>query len=81
MANISYGVNLLPKTNNTYTIGNSNYKWSNIYTVQLNGINVSNLATMDVATTSANGLMSALDKAKLDSISAEAQTTIEVIRL
>lgn len=30
MANISYGVNILPKTNNTYTLGNSDYKW-NIY--------------------------------------------------
>ena len=30
MANISYGVNILPKTNNAYTLGNSDYKW-NIY--------------------------------------------------
>ena len=49
MANISYGVNLLPKTNNAYTLGNSDYKWSNIYTNQVNGINVADLnAVTDV---------------------------------
>ena len=46
MANISYGVNIIPKTNNAYTLGNSDYKWSNIYTVQINGTNVSNLGTV-----------------------------------
>ena len=70
MANISYGVNLLPKTNNAYTLGNSDYKWSNIYTVQLNGINVEDLGTSDLATTTTPGLMSAADKAKLDTLSA-----------
>ena len=45
MANISYGVNIIPKTNNAYTLGNSSYKWSNIYSVQLNGTNISDLAT------------------------------------
>ena len=76
MANISYGVNILPKTNNAYTLGNSDYKWSNIYTVQINGTNVADLATPPNATTSAAGLMSATDKAKLDSL-----YQIEVVRL
>lgn len=70
MANVKYGVNIIPRTNNTYTIGNSDYKWANIYTVQLNGVNVANLATNSVATSSAAGLMSAADKAKLDTLSA-----------
>lgn len=49
MANISYGVNIIPKTNNAYTLGNSDYKWSNIYTNQVNGINVADLnAVTDV---------------------------------
>ena len=69
MANISYGVNIIPKTNNAYTLGNSDYKWSNIYTVQLNGINVEDLGTSDLATTTTPGLMSAADKAKLDTLS------------
>lgn len=69
MANISYGVNIIPKTNNAYTLGNSDYKWSNIYAVQLNGVNVANLATNSIATSSAAGLMSAADKAKLDTLS------------
>ena len=69
MANVKYGVNIIPRTNNTYTIGNSDYKWANIYAVQLNGINVTNLATDSVATSSAAGLMSAADKAKLDTLS------------
>lgn len=70
MANISYGVNIIPKTNNTYTLGNSDYKWSNIYTVQINGTNVSNLATNTTATTSTAGLMSAADKTKLNAFDA-----------
>lgn len=45
MANISYGVNILPKTNNAYTLGNSDYKWSNIYTTQLNGTNITSFLT------------------------------------
>ena len=69
MANISYGVNIIPKTNNAYTLGNSDYKWSNIYAIQLNGVNVANFATNSVATSSTAGLMSAADKAKLDTLS------------
>lgn len=30
MANMTFGVNLIPKTDNTYTLGDSNHKW-NIY--------------------------------------------------
>ena len=70
MANVKYGVNIIPRTNNTYTIGNSDYKWANIYTVQLNGVNVEDLGTSDLATTTTPGLMSAADKAKLDTLSA-----------
>ena len=40
MANMSFGVNVLPKTNNTYTLGNSDYKW-NIFANQINGTNIS----------------------------------------
>ena len=49
MANISYGVNFLPKTNNTYTLGNSDYKWSTIYSVNLNitDLDVANSISMD----------------------------------
>jgi len=36
MANMSYGVNILPKTNNTYTLGNSDYKWQGYFTT-ING--------------------------------------------
>ena len=36
MANMNFGVNILPKANNTYSIGNSDYKW-NIYANTING--------------------------------------------
>ena len=36
MANMNFGVNILPSSNNTYTLGNSNKKW-NAYINQLNG--------------------------------------------
>ena len=55
MANISYGVNILPKTNNAYTLGNSDYKWNNIYTNLLNGANPSNF--MDATTFKNAGLV------------------------
>lgn len=41
MANMTFGVNLIPKTNNTYTLGNSDNKW-NIYTNTINGEPISN---------------------------------------
>ena len=42
MANMSFGVNILPKTNNAYTLGNSDYKW-NIFANQINGTNISDI--------------------------------------
>ena len=36
MANMNFGVNLLPKENNTYTLGNSDKKW-NLFVNQING--------------------------------------------
>ena len=39
MANMNFGVNILPKANNTYSLGNSNYKWANIFTNTINGTN------------------------------------------
>ena len=38
MANMSFGVNIIPKQNNTYTLGNSDYKW-NIFANTINGYN------------------------------------------
>ena len=36
MANISFGQNILPKTDNTYSLGNSSYKW-HAYLADING--------------------------------------------
>ena len=44
MANMNFGVNILPKANNTYTLGNSDYKW-NIFANTLNGVSLSNIIT------------------------------------
>lgn len=44
MANMNFGVNILPKANNTYTLGNSDYKW-NIFANTLNGISLTNIIT------------------------------------
>ena len=44
MANMNFGVNILPKANNTYTLGNSDYKW-NIFANSLNGISLTNIIT------------------------------------
>lgn len=53
MANMSFGVNILPKSNNTYTLGNSDYKW-NIFANTINGVNLSALL-LPTVTTSDNG--------------------------
>ena len=53
MANMSFGVNILPKTNNTYTLGNSNYQW-NIFVNQINGRDIIDLA-LPVVTSTNNG--------------------------
>jgi len=42
MSNINFGMNILPKTNNTYTLGSSDYKW-NIFANELNGVSVSSI--------------------------------------
>lgn len=44
MANMNFGVNILPKANNTYTLGNSDYKW-NIFANALNGVSLTNIIT------------------------------------
>ena len=44
MANMNFGVNILPKANNTYTLGNSDYKW-NIFANTLNNISLTNIAS------------------------------------
>lgn len=36
MANMTFGVNIIPSSNNTYTLGNSDKKW-NIYAENING--------------------------------------------
>ena len=50
MANMNFGVNILPKANNTYSLGNSNYKW-NIYANTINGTAVSELGLPAVDST------------------------------
>ena len=47
MANMNFGVNILPKTNNTYSLGNSDYKW-NIYANTINGTEVDELTLPSV---------------------------------
>ena len=50
MANMNFGVNILPKANNTYSLGNSDYKW-NLYTNSINGTTISNLVLPTVSST------------------------------
>lgn len=52
MANshMTFGVSLLPKTTNTYTLGNSDYKWK-IYATEINGTNLTIPAGETIATT------------------------------
>ena len=45
MATMTFGVHLLPKTTNTYTLGNSDQKWK-IYATELNGTNMDNYVTI-----------------------------------
>ena len=44
MANMNFGVNLLPKANNTYSLGNSDYKWL------INGMALASACQYDVDT-------------------------------
>jgi len=58
MANMNFGVNILPKANNTYTLGNSDYKW-NIFANTLNGVSLTNIITdiqIDGASIVTNGI-------------------------
>ena len=42
MANMNFGVNILPKANNTYNLGNSDHKW-NLFVNEINGTALSSL--------------------------------------
>ena len=53
MANMNFGVNILPKANNTYSLGNSDYKW-NIFANSINGTAVEDI-TLPAVTSSNNG--------------------------
>ena len=53
MANMNFGVNILPKANNTYSLGNSDYKW-NIFANSINGTAVGDI-TLPAVTSSNNG--------------------------
>ena len=68
-SNMTFGVNIVPKTNNTYSLGNSEKKWA------INGVSDPKLTdtTYNNVTTSTAGLMSAEDKIKLNSIANGAQ--------
>jgi hypothetical protein len=50
MANIHFGVNLIPKADNTYTIGNSDYKWQ-VYVNSINGKSASDALLPTVSST------------------------------
>ena len=50
MANIHFGVNLIPKANNTYTLGNSDYKWQ-IYVNSINGTSAADALLPAVSST------------------------------
>lgn len=55
MANMTFGVNLIPHNNaptgnNTLSLGNSDYKW-NVYINQINGTNLTIPAGEAIATT------------------------------
>jgi hypothetical protein len=53
MADINFGVNLIPKVNNLYTLGNANYKW-NIFANSINGTATTD-ALLPPVTSSNNG--------------------------
>ncbi len=53
MANMNFGVNILPKANNTYSLGNSDYKW-NIFANSINGTAIGNIM-LPAVTSSNNG--------------------------
>lgn len=54
MSNMTFGVNLIPKTNNTYTLGDSTKKW-NLHVNQINGVTyVAPLNNIIITTTNAS---------------------------
>jgi len=53
MANMNIGLNIVPKVDNLYTLGNTNYKWQ-IFANSINGISVST-ALLPTITASNNG--------------------------
>ena len=59
MADINFGVNLIPKVNNLYTLGNANYKW-NIFANSINGTAIAN-AILPPVTSSNNGQILKVD--------------------
>jgi len=59
MADINFGVNLIPKVNNLYTLGNANYKW-NIFANSINGTSVAN-SLLPFVTSSNNGQILKVD--------------------
>ena len=50
MANMNFGVNILPKANNTYSLGNSSYKW-HAYLIGINGTAIEDLILPTVDST------------------------------
>lgn len=50
MSNMTFGVNLIPKTNNTYTLGDSTKKW-NLFVNQINGVDYTAQSSNIVITT------------------------------
>ena len=59
MADINFGVNLVPKLDSIYTLGNANYKW-NIFASSINGTSVAN-ALLPSVTSSNNGQILKVD--------------------
>ena len=59
MANINMGVNIIPKIDNTYTLGSSNKKWQ-IFANSINGTNAANVLLPSV-TSSNNGQILKVD--------------------
>ena len=56
MANISFGQNILPKTDNTYSLGNSSYKW-HAYLADINGTAIEDLVLPTVDSTDSGKIL------------------------
>lgn len=100
MANASFGVNILPKSNANVTLGNSSHPWTIVDPVltgtptaptPAKGTDNGQIATTEfvndaiedaapgAATQSADGLMSAADKTKLDGVATGATANVGTI--